>query len=114
MSIGVNSEPLEPATAFPYLGRTVAYNNSNWAALYHNLWKARRRWGVVGKVVTKTGATVRAQGILYKSIIQSVLLYGSNRWVVMGSMLKLLEVFHHWPVSRISGMTARRTIIREC
>ena len=92
----VNAEPLEPAPTFPYLGRTVTYSNSNWAALYKNLSKVRWRWGVVDKVVIKTGATVQVQGIHYKAIFHMVLIYGSKSWVVTASMLKLIEVFHHW------------------
>ena len=88
--ISVNVEPLDPDVEFPYLGRTVAYNNSDWAGLYHNLRKAQRRWGIVGKVVTKTGTTVQSQGILYKEIVQLVLLYGGDSWVVTGAMLKIL------------------------
>ena len=60
MLISVNVEPLDQAADFPYLDRTVTYNNSTWAALYQNIRKAWRRWGVVGKVVTKTGSTVQA------------------------------------------------------
>ena len=44
---------------------------------------------MMGDVVTKTGATVRAQGMLYKSVVQSVLLYGSVIWLMTGGMLKL-------------------------
>ena len=51
MSISVNAEPLEPATTFSYLGRIVAYKNSNWADLYQNIRKAHQRWEVVEKVV---------------------------------------------------------------
>ena len=51
---------------------------------------------MVDKVVIKTGATVQVQGIHYKAIFQMLLLYGSKSWVVTGSMLKLIEVFHHW------------------
>ena len=50
---------------------------------------------MVGKVVTKTGEMIRERGVFYKAIVQSVFLYGSNIWVVMGDMLKLLEGFHH-------------------
>ena len=32
-------DPMEPTTAFLYLYRTVAYNTSDWAALYQNLKK---------------------------------------------------------------------------
>ena len=38
----VNLESLEARTAFPYLVRTVTFNNSNWASLYRNLRKAQR------------------------------------------------------------------------
>ena len=84
------------AAEFPYLGHTVTYNNSNWAALYQNLWKAQRWWEMVGKVVMKTGGKVRARVMLYRAIVQSVLLYGRKSWVVMGDMLKVLEGLHHW------------------
>ena len=90
MSISVNVDPLEKAVDFPYLGRTFTYNNSNWEALYQNPHKSRRLWGVVGKVVTKTGAMVRLQGILYKTIVQSVMIYGIYRWVVTGAALKVI------------------------
>ena len=95
------------------MGRTVAYNNIDWVALYHNLWKTQRRWVMVGKVVAKTRSTVWAQGILYKSVVQLELLYGRVGWVVTGFMLKVLEVFHHRVARMIAGMTPRRTTIGE-
>ena len=51
------------------MGRTIAYSNSNLVDLYHNLWKARRRWGMVLKVLEKTGATVIAREIMYKAVV---------------------------------------------
>ena len=63
----------------------------------------------MGKVVTNTGATVWAQDMLYKSVSQSVLLYGSESWVVMGEMLNVLEGFHHQVARRITGMMEQRT-----
>ena len=45
---------------------------------------------------------------MYNSVAQSVLLYGSEIWVVMGEMLKVLEGFHHRAARRITGMTAKR------
>ena len=44
----------------------------------------------MGMVATKTGATVRVRGMLYKSVVQSVVLYGSESGVVTGAMLKVL------------------------
>ena len=68
---------------------------------------------MVRKVAKKTGATVQAQVMMYKSVAQSVLLYGSNSWVMTGSMLKLIDVLCHWVARRIVGMMVRRTTIGE-
>ena len=65
----MNADPLDPIAAFPYLGHTVAYNNSDWEDLYQNLQKSHRRWEMVGKVVIKMGAMVQAQDILYKAVV---------------------------------------------
>ena len=96
VSFHINAETLPPLKAFPYLGHTIAYNNSDWEAVYLNLIKARRRWGIIAMVLEIIGATVRAQGEMYKAVAQLVLLYGSNKWVVTVDMLKLLMEFHHW------------------
>ena len=64
----------------------------------------------MGKVVTNTGATVWAQDMLYKSVSQSVLLYGSESWVVMGEMLNVLEGFHYQVARRITRVTAQCTM----
>ena len=34
-------------------------------------------------------------GYFYKAIVQAVLLYGAETWVVADRMLKLLDSFHH-------------------
>ena len=70
VSLQINAETLPLLEAFPYLGRKIAYNNSDWTAVYQNLEKARRRWGMIARVMVKTGAIVRAQGIMYKSVTQ--------------------------------------------
>ena len=61
----INTETLSLLEEFPYLGHTIAYNTSNWAELYLNLCKARRRWGMIVRVIERTGAIVRDQGEVY-------------------------------------------------
>ena len=70
-------DPLEPLDTFLYLGCTIAYNNSNLVALYQNLGKTMRQWGMVLKVLEKTGSAVRARETMYKSVVQTVIFYGS-------------------------------------
>ena len=42
--------------------------------------------------------------MFYKAVVQSVLLYGSESWVVAPAVLKVLEGFHHRVARKLSGM----------
>ena len=75
--------------------------------MYQNLKKARWQWGMVATVLTKEGVPVRALVILYKVVVNMVLLYGNEIWVTTGGMLTVLEGFHHWLVRQISGDKAQ-------
>ena len=90
MAIPFNQETLESTAAFSFLVRTVAFKNINWSDLYRNLRKAQQRLGVVAKVLTKMGATVWAQAMMYKLVVQLVLLYRSKSWVVTEVMFKVM------------------------
>ena len=46
--------------------------------------------------------------MMYKAVLQLVILYGSDIWVVMGDMLKVLEGFHNRTARWITGMMASR------
>ena len=63
---------------------------------------------MISRVIERTGATVRSQGEMYKAVAQSVLLYGSDIWVVTREMLKVLKAFHHRAARHITGMTVKR------
>ena len=56
------------------------------------------------KVLTKTEATVRVQEIMYKAVVQTLVLYGRDISVVTEAMLKVLEGLHHWLACMIAGM----------
>ena len=49
----------------------------------------------------------------YKEIVQLVLLYRRESWVVMGDMIKLIEGFYHQAAIQIEGMTAHCTTSGE-
>ena len=58
--------------------------------MYQNLRKARRQWGIIERVLEKTGEIMRARGMMYNAVTQSAILYGSDIWVVTGETLKVL------------------------
>ena len=74
----INSEDLPLSKAFPYLGCTIAYKNSNWPAVYQNLRKPQRQWGIIVRVLAKMVATVKARGMMYKAVDQFAIFYGSE------------------------------------
>ena len=45
--------------------------------------------------------------MFYKAIVQSVLLYGVETWVLIKSMMNILKGFHHHVARKLSGFHAR-------
>ena len=65
------------------------------------------RWGMVSVVPMKAGTIVWAREMLYKAVMQAVLIYGSERWVLTESTMNFLEGFHQRIYHRIVGKMAR-------
>ena len=74
---------------------------------------------MVKNVFTQTVLTVRAwvwaqeQEMIYKVVVQAVLIYGRKIWVVIFEMLKVLKDFHYRMSRQIVGKTNRSTVERE-
>ena len=62
---------------------------------------------MIAMVQERTGATVPARGAMYKSVVQSMLLYGSKIWVVTWEMIKVLTSFNHRLEQQTMGMTEK-------
>ena len=60
---------------------------------------------MVSKFLGKTGAPIKVHAIMYGTVVQAVILYGSNSWVVMDAIMAVLEGFYHRIVRRITGIT---------
>ena len=84
------------------------YNNIDWEALYSNLRKSHRRWGMVAKVMGKMGAPIKAKAMVYKALVQAVFLYASEIWLVKDAMMKVLKGFYHSITILIAGMIVRK------
>ena len=51
---------------------------------------------------------VRYREMMYKEVAHTLLLCGSDIWVVTVAVIKVLEGFHHRAARRITGMTHQR------
>jgi hypothetical protein len=99
---------LERVRSFKYLGRILTDTDDDYPALYRNLSRARQRWGMVRRVLVRDGADPRTMAYFYKCVVQTVLLYGAETWVISNRMLRALEGFHYRVACQITGRRPQR------
>ena len=80
---------------FKYLGRILDEGDDDSYAVLRQLDRARTKWGRFAVLLRKEGVEPRAMGYFYKAIVQAILLYGSESWVVPESILQQVRSFHH-------------------
>lgn len=90
----VDSEKIKMVNLFKYLGRMMMLIDDNITVVQANIKKAQAKWARVSRILSCKGADPRTMGYFYKAIIQSILLYGSETWVITMQMLKMLNGFH--------------------
>jgi hypothetical protein len=94
---------LDSIKAFSYLGHKLSTLDDDWLDIIKNLVKAWQRWDRISRVLTREGATLRASAMFYKAVTQTVLVCGSETWVLTPIMLSKLEGFHRQIARRLTG-----------
>ena len=87
-------EVLERVEVFKYLGRLLAFDDTDIQAVRKNLRKARKCWARISRVLRAENASPRVCGMFYKATVQAVLLFGSETWNLSPLAMKSLEGFH--------------------
>ena len=72
------------------------------------LGKARKSWGRLKRILSREGADKRVSGNFFKAVVQQVLLFGAETWVVTPRMERTLSSFMHGVARRITGRQPRR------
>ena len=60
------------------------------------------------KILSREGADKRVSGKFFKAVVQQVLLFGEETWVLNPRIERALESFMHRAVRRITGRQPRR------
>ena len=99
---------MKKVSKFKYLGRIITNDDNDLPAVEYNLCKARATWGRIGKIIKrKTNSNPKVLAVFYKVIIQSILLYGSESWVISNIMIQRLNAFHRRCARFITGRHIR-------
>ena len=93
---------------FKYLGRVLTEGDDDWPAVAGNLAKAQKSWGRLQGILSREGATKRVSGHFFKAVVQQVLLFGAETWVVSPMMEQALSEFLHGAARRLTGRQPRR------
>ena len=91
-------------TSSKYLGRTLSSSDNDFLVLEQNLQKAQGKWGRLAKILGSEGAERRMTGFFLVAVVQAVLIFKSETWVLNPRFEKSLESFHHHAVRRMAGM----------
>ena len=84
-------QPLETVSSFNYMRRLLTVTEDNWPAVITNLWKDRNIWYLLGQILGQEGADTRVLGHFYVSVVQDILMFGLEMWVVTPCIKRLLE-----------------------
>jgi hypothetical protein len=95
VSFSVDNTLIENVSEFRYLGRVLDSSDSDDKAVDYNLKNARARWGCMVRLLTGDGIRCRTLARFYMAIVQAVLLYGSETWVLSQRSRRRLDSFHH-------------------
>ena len=106
MAFEVYREQLELVPRFTYLGWVMTAGDDDWPAVAENLAKARRSWGRLQRIFRREGATPQISGSFFKAVVQQVLLFGAETWVVTPKMERALSGFLHGAARRLTGRQA--------
>ena len=100
--------PLTPITYFRHLRRVLSENNDNWLAVLRKLRKAQRKWERLTRLLSREGSDSWTLGQIYLVVVQLVMLYRSETWVMKPRIRRVLGVFHHRVARRLTGRKPRR------
>ena len=94
---------LAPVTSFKYIGRVLLTADNDWPVVVHNLRRASNNWKRLTRVLIREGADAQTLGQIYLAVVQSVIIYGSETWVIKTRIERVLGGFHHRVTRRLMG-----------
>ena len=69
-------------------------SDDDWPGVLHNIRKSRQVWRQLGELLQREGAEPTVLKNIYRAVVQAVLLFGAETWVLTERMFRLLEVMH--------------------
>ena len=88
------AENIKEVDIFTYLSRPLDWSGDNWPEILRNIRKAGNVWGRLEKLLQREGEDPFVSTNFYHAVVQPVLLFGAETWVLLAAMSKKLEGVH--------------------
>ena len=75
-------------THFQYIESTLEHTYNDWPVVHQNIYKTRVVFRSLGKLLQWYGAERQVSYLLYRAVVQAVLLFGLESWLVSDAMMK--------------------------
>jgi hypothetical protein len=90
----VRGDILEQVEVFKYLGRLLSQDDDDIQAIRAQMRKACATWARIGQVLRSKNVLPFVAARFYQAVVQAILLYGSESWVLSKTAMAQLEGFH--------------------
>ena len=85
-----HGRPLTSVLSFKYLGQILTASEDYFSAVVRNLCNAQKKWAWLLGVLGWEGSKTRVSRTFFKVVVQVVLLFGSETWVMKPCMGRAL------------------------
>ena len=99
----VYGRPLNSVPLFKYLGWIMMTSDDDWTAVVDNPRKDRKSWDQLSRILVWEGDNPYLLGVLFKAVVQSVLVFGPETWMMNPHMVRALGGFHNRVSIQITG-----------
>ena len=90
------------------MGKVMTSGDEDCPAVAGKLQKARKKWGRMSRILIREGADPKVSGNFFKAVVQLVLLFGGDMWVVIPKMERALNIFQQRVTRRLTRRQPRR------
>ena len=100
----IGGTPLQQVPEYTYLGRIITETDEDSTTICHNLIKARKLWYNIQSILRNKNTTIPIATAIFRTLIESVLLYAAETWSPTKQQLKETRSFQYHCLLRISGI----------
>ena len=86
---------IEDRDVFQVSRRVLTARDGDWTEVAGNLQKARKIWVWMTRILIWERVDLKVSGCFFKAVVQAVLVFGAEMWILNPRMERALSSFQH-------------------